>query len=237
MKSTVLLSAVSLLAVSVAPNLARAERRRHGRAAPVAAPTRSTVTSNDARDEAPRSARTAPSSATQSDRDAPANGYTNSGTGAAGGGGVLQPGTRPAFVVGGLGFSVGGGAAFRLQQNIGTHFSGNSSGPWIAGELNETISGAFGMTFGARFGWDIPIGPRSLYITPNLGAGAGFFAGGQDPLGVIDFNLGADVRLVLFDRVALFARPLSVGVSVLPALPNGGVSARYEFLLGAGATF
>ncbi len=152
--------------------------------------------------------------------------------------GVIRPSTHPAWLTGGLGFGVGtgGGGEFRLSQSLGYHFSGTGAGPGLSLELGEGISGAFRFAFGGRFGWDIqPSAAHGIYVQPNVTVGMSL-VGAQQVLAVFETSVGVDGRFVLNDRVMLFVRPLSLGLTVADFGAGIAAGFRYEFLLGAGVT-
>lgn len=160
---------------------------------------------------------------------------------------VLRAGTHPGYVSLGLGPAMGinflsGQVGFVWNFNIGAgyHFSGNSGGAAIGGDIGMRIAavGGFQMTFAPRFSYDIQIGNTGIYVGPTVAVGLGFLAGGGGAGFALEPSLGFDIKFVLADRGLLFVRPLNLG---FPIWMNGNGALgnmSIDFVnFGGGATF
>lgn len=149
----------------------------------------------------------------------------------------LSPGTKPWFFDAGLGWSSGGlnlYTQFKLVQELGYHFSGDSSGPAIGVALSESFGNGFA-TFagGAKFWWDIQIlGDLGLYATPFAVAGVAVATAGSRFLndstqGFFNFQFGAQAKLVINDSWNVFVRPVAFDF-----FAGEYFAWRYDFIAG-----
>ncbi|MBI4702976.1 MAG: hypothetical protein HY744_17810 [Deltaproteobacteria bacterium] len=160
---------------------------------------------------------------------------------------VLRPGSRPMFAVAGFGPSFfglagkyGRGAAltrFRLTQEFGYHFSHTTEGPAIGASIAESFGWGFvGFQPGCKFWWDIqPVKNLGVYIAPTGKLGYALFAGGGAAHG-INFEFGAEGRLVLGDRGFVFLRPISADMVAVFA-PAADFLFDWDVSLGGGLIF
>lgn len=100
----------------------------------------------------------------------------------------------------------------RTALELGGHFERNSGGPALSGCVDFLgRTDWFGMEVGVKFRWDIQI-RRGLafYLTPTFRAGYALFSHNFDAPGHF-FNLqaGFEARMIFFNRLILFFRPLS----------------------------
>ena len=178
--------------------------------------------------------------------------YTYSSTAEAAVPAALRRGTRPLFFNFGLGGNVdfrGYGSGFRLHQEFGGHFSGNSSGPALAIVTQEEFGSwsPFGFTALGKFLWDIqPKSDLALYISPFVSAGyhgyfgyrAGYYGYYYTPrygnaFHFFSTQFGVALKLIINDRFLVWLQFPSVEF-----LANQyGWSARFLFMTGAGVTF
>lgn len=158
---------------------------------------------------------------------------------------VLRPGTRPWEVSIGFGPSIIGvedrhpralrqHVQFKMMQQIGGHFQGDSEGPALGGTLEEAFIHDIRFSAGCKFWWDIKIiDDLGLYLFPEAKAG---FAIWTDPGHDIDpfFNVQAGFggKLILDDRWMVFLKPIT---------PDFYIGRHFVFawdiLLGGGVTF
>ena len=154
---------------------------------------------------------------------------------------ILRPGTRAAMYQGSLGPVVSvnnGSVAGYLSNVIGFHFSGTSSGPALGGVLDLTFATGFvEFILGGRFWWDIPIAHMAIYVAPFvqpgfvIGSANGAFVG-------FDLQFGADLRVLLNNRLILSLRPISFDLQILGTGFGVGVGFAIQFMhLGVGVTF
>ncbi|HHH10471.1 MAG TPA: hypothetical protein ENK23_00125 [Sorangium sp.] len=153
-------------------------------------------------------------------------------------GDILAPGTRPMWVAGAIGPTLGISNLtvnqFKLEQEFGYHFSGDSSGPAIGASIGESFGSGFTvLTPGAKFWWDIQIiDDMAIYVSPSAKLGYGGFFGGGTSVSAFNWELAAEGKVVLGDRGMLFFRP--VGVDFFA--DDNGLAVRYDIMLGGGVT-
>ena len=147
---------------------------------------------------------------------------------------ILRRGTNPMWAS----FTMGGAIAvsntwgqFKIAEEFGYHFSGDSAGPAIAFELQQSFgSNFFVFETGPKFVWDIPIIEGiGLYLSPSMLLG----------LGLVEGTAGVTIqpafrgKLILGDRGMVFFQPFGFDIWA-----NGdAVGVRYEILFGGGVTF
>jgi hypothetical protein len=155
---------------------------------------------------------------------------------------ILAPGTRPMFAALGLGPAIlvapssGGFTQFKLEQEFGYHFSGDSSGPALGLAISESFGGG-GFIFqpGPKFWWDIQIGDYAIYVSPQAKLGYALISGGGTAH-AFNWQLGAEGRIILGDRGLLFFRPLAFDFFAGDAI-GGSFAMRYDLMFGGGVTF
>lgn len=152
---------------------------------------------------------------------------------------LFYPGTDVINPITGQPMSTGGGsvAAYRVDAEVGYHFSGRHDG-FVAAVRQAFYlrDGSIGTTT-LRLGWDIalPLGDGGLELTvaPYAHAGVGYAFSGGDPF--FHFGFGADGRLFFARDLGLYAfvRPIEVSFLV-----NGGTTLpAVSFGAGAGWAF
>jgi hypothetical protein len=137
---------------------------------------------------------------------------------------------------------------FKLIQTFGYHFWGTFEGPAVAVDLQEGFGDDwFSFALMPKFVWDIQIVENlGLYISPY--AALGLIYASVDRLLVeydgagIAFQFGAEGRLILDGRWLVFARPLGFEIHGIhfdyPLVDDDWeTGARYDFMIGGGATF
>ena len=169
---------------------------------------------------------------------------------------VLRPGTHPWYGGLALGGAIGvhnSQSQFKLIEFIGYHFSGNSSGPALGLDIQESFGGgATTLELGPKFLLDIPIIRNlGLYLTPSVMLGYGYVdvggvgcipnyyyggcygGGGGGGSSFFAMQFGFEGKLMLADRAFVFFRPFT-----LDFLVNGdGFAFRWDIMFGGGVTF
>ena len=152
---------------------------------------------------------------------------------------ILRPGTRPMWAALTLGPTIGVSnfqvTQFKLEQEFGYHFSGDSSGPALGVNIGESFGSGFTVVEpGIKFWWDIPLSDEiAIYLSPNAKVGyGGIFAGGGASH-AFNWEAALEGKLILGDRGLLILRPLAFDFFA----GDGGVAVRYDLMLGGGATF
>ncbi len=151
---------------------------------------------------------------------------------------ILDPGTRPMWAALHLGPAIGvvniNVTQFKLEQEFGYHFSGDSSGPALGLNIGESFgSGVFVFTPGAKFWWDIqPASDYAIYIAPQAKIGYGLFTNGAT-LHTFNWSLGVEGRLILGDRGLIVFRPFSLDMYA----GDTDFLMRYDLMFGGGVTF
>jgi len=153
---------------------------------------------------------------------------------------MLDPGTRPAFATFALGPAIGVVdfpiTQFKLEQELGYHFSGDSSGPALGLSIGESFGGGFGSNFvfqpGMKFWYDIQITDMAIYIAPQARIGYVGYFGAGDSHG-FNFGFGAEGKVILGDRGVLFFRPFTLDMMA----NDFGFVMRYDLMFGGGVTF
>lgn len=154
---------------------------------------------------------------------------------------LLEPGTRPMWAALAFGPAIGvvdfPVTQFKLEQEFGYHFSGDSSGPAIGANIGESFAGAGNFVVfqpGAKFWWDFQIlDDMAIYVSPNAKVGyAGFFGGGGSAH-AFNWELAVEGKVLLGDRGLVFFRPLGLDMF---ASENGFIM-RYDLMFGGGVTF
>ncbi len=156
---------------------------------------------------------------------------------------IIEPGTRPMWAALALGPAIGvvdvGVTQFKLEQEFGYHFSGDSSGPAIGANIGESFgSGAVVVQPGAKFWWDIQIlDDMAIYISPNAKLGyGGVFAGGASAHS-FNWQVAAEGKVILGDRGLVFFRPLALDFFAGDGFGLNGFAMRYDLMFGGGVTF
>ncbi len=160
---------------------------------------------------------------------------------------LLRAGTHPGYASIGTGPSMGinflsGGAFFIWNFNLGVgyHFSGNSGGAAIGGDIGMRIPaiGGFQMTFAPRFTYDIQIGNTGIYIGPTVAIGLGFVTSASGSGFALEPSVGVDIKFVLGDRGLLFVRPLNFGFPIWMSGTGVLGNMAIDFVnFGGGVTF
>ena len=162
---------------------------------------------------------------------------------------ILKPSSRPMWFSGGVGpawyglrgrGTFGRRGRFKVGMDWGYHFSGKGEGPAIGVSLEQTFADRlFSLNPAAKFLWDIEIKDMAVYIAPFAKAGYWFGDCDRGCRTSHAFNIGVGVegRVVLWDRLLLFLRPVQVDALVgdLPDTDNFWIN--YSILVGAGVTF
>jgi hypothetical protein len=153
---------------------------------------------------------------------------------------LLRPGTRAMWASVGLGPAAEldtVSTQFKLTQTFGYHFSGSSSGPALALELQESFGkGVLFLEVGPKFVWDIQlIDGIGFYLSPSAMAGFAHASNGGSLSG-FTLQLGVEAKLVLGDRGMVFFRPVCVDII---GLSSGDlhVGSRWDLIFGGGVTF
>jgi hypothetical protein len=151
---------------------------------------------------------------------------------------LMRPGTRAMWAT----FSVAPAmqisdavSQLKIAQAAGWHFFGNSSGPAIAFELQESFgSNLFILELGPKFCWDIPISSDlGIYLSPNAMIGMAYASAyGTSDVG-LDLQFGFEGKMVLADRGLLFFRPMTLDI----AIGDRGTAVRWDIVFGGGVTF
>jgi hypothetical protein len=158
---------------------------------------------------------------------------------------IVSEGTNPFYGGLYLGPAIGigslsGGAAFKLGQIFGYHFSGDASGPALGFRLEETFpSGFFILELGPKFWWDIqPSEDLALYIAPEVYIGyGGAFASGGSGHG-FNFGFGVEGKVILGNVGVITFKPLCFDFIAGDAGRAGsGVAAAYNLMFGGGFAF
>ncbi|MEZ4442393.1 MAG: hypothetical protein R3B72_25085 [Polyangiaceae bacterium] len=152
---------------------------------------------------------------------------------------IIAPGTRPMWAALALGPAIGvvnapGFTQFKLEEEFGYHFSGDSSGPALGVNIGESFGGG-GVVFqpGMKFWWDIQIvDDMAIYISPNAKVGYGGFFGGGAAGHSFNWEIAAEGKVILGDRGLLFFRPFA-----LDFFAGNGFLMRYDLMFGGGVTF
>lgn len=158
---------------------------------------------------------------------------------------LIRPGTKANVFYGGIGPSVGLGrgysaslgSSFTIHNTLGHHFSGDSSGPALGGDIDLRFDGGFGITLGPRFWWDIPIGNMGIYVSPyfRMGFSLLFEQGNTTP--ALNFKGGVRGKVVLNDSFICFLDLSGINGYVLFTSVGTFTFFEYQFLLGGGFIF
>lgn len=162
---------------------------------------------------------------------------------------VLRPATKPLYFTTALGPAIGfalcdtqGNCSGGDPQTValwwnefGYHFSKKGDGPLLAGYFH--LGGKKDIVrlgVGAKFGWDIPIYNKAVFIQPNttLGYGGTFPTGFQDQH-YAAWTLGAQINFRLNNVGIVYVQPITFEV-------NGndvGVLLGWDLLFGGGVQF
>jgi hypothetical protein len=150
---------------------------------------------------------------------------------------LIAPGTRPMWAALALGPAIGikpsGVTQFKLEQEFGYHFQGDSSGPAVGFNIGESFGD--GLTViqpGGKFWWDIAIlEDKAIYLSPSAKLGyGGFFGGGS--FHTFNWQLAVEGKVVLADRAVLYFRPFA-----LDFFAGSEFVVRYDIMFGGGVTF
>lgn len=130
----------------------------------------------------------------------------------------------------------GGFTQFKLEQEFGYHFSGDSSGPALGANIGESFgSGVFLFTPGAKFWWDIqPSSDYAIYITPAVKLGYALGVNGA-AAHAFNWSVGAEGRVILGDRGLIFFRPFTLDMYAGDFIDTFAM--RYDLMFGGGVTF
>ena len=152
---------------------------------------------------------------------------------------IIAPGTRPMWAALALGPAIGvvdfPVTQFKLEQEFGYHFSGDSSGPAIGANIGESFGSGFVVVQpGAKFWWDIQIvDDMAIYVSPNAKIGYGGYFGGGGSAHTFNWEIAAEGKVVLGDRGLVFFRPFALDMFA----GDGGFVMRYDLMFGGGVTF
>jgi hypothetical protein len=155
--------------------------------------------------------------------------------------GMLEPGTRPMFVDVGLGPAIlvlpgGGFTQFKLEQEFGYHFSGDSAGPAIGIAISESFGGSsFIFQPGPKFWYDIQLGDNAIYISPQGKLGYALISAGGTGH-AFNWQFGLEGKLILGDRGLIFFRPLAFDFFA-GDVGSESFLMRYDLMFGGGVTF
>lgn len=160
---------------------------------------------------------------------------------------VLRSGTRPFFAT----FSFGPAInvvdhvdQFKIIQDFGFHFSGNSSGPALGASLAESFGrNWFTLQIGPKFWWDIqPIDGVGFYLAPMAQLGyalstssnprSGPFNGLGRTEHFMNIQIGFEGKLILGDRGMVLFR-----IFTLDMFAGESFAMRYDLMFGGGVTF
>ncbi|MFO0617629.1 MAG: hypothetical protein U0414_33855 [Polyangiaceae bacterium] len=162
---------------------------------------------------------------------------------------VLKPSTKPLYFTTALGPAIGfalcdtvGHCASGTPQTaalwwneFGYHFSGKGDGPFLAGYFHlGGNADAVRLGVGAKFGWDISVYKKAIFIQPNTSIGYGFtspkFAADQH---YAAWTLGAQIKFVLSNVGIIYAQPITFEVDG----NDVGVILGWDLLFGGGVQF
>jgi hypothetical protein len=156
---------------------------------------------------------------------------------------ILRSGTHPMwadFTMGGAINAKDSLSQLKLGQSFGYHFNGDSSGPAIAFDLQESFGDNW-VVFqtGPKFVWDIPVKEGlGLYLSPSFMLGFAVASpSGYDSGKGITIQLGFRGKLLLGDRGFVFFQPMGFDISWLSYNGYSNTGVRYELLFGGGVTF
>lgn len=163
---------------------------------------------------------------------------------------ILQPGQRAFWGAMYLGPAIGANASFtqfKLIQTFGWHFFGESYGPAIAVELQESFGGGgVAIEVLPKFVWDFQIIKNlGLYLSPGVGVGvahitAGYLGGGFTAA-TIQFTFDGKLTLLASSDSAVawevFFRPFSLDIMAGRAGPFSYTAVRLDLLFGGGVIF
>lgn len=162
---------------------------------------------------------------------------------------VLKPATKPLYFTTALGPAIGFAACNTTGDCVsgdpqtvalwwnefGYHFGGKGDGPLIAGYFHlggkkDVIR--FGI--GGKFGWDIPIYNKAIFIQPNTTLGYGLTSvRGFNDQHYVAWTLGAQVNFRLNNVGVVYVQPITFEL-------NGndvGVLLGWDLLFGGGVQF
>jgi hypothetical protein len=162
---------------------------------------------------------------------------------------VLRPSTKPGYFTTALGPAIGFAqcdtaancqtgtpvTAALWWNEVGYHFSGQGGGPFLAGYFHLGGNGdGVRLGVGGKFGVDIPVYNKAVFLEPNTSIGYGFTSpnGGTD-LHYAAWTLGMQLKFVLNDVGIVYAQPITFEVD-----GNGdGVILGWDMLFGGGVQF
>jgi len=158
---------------------------------------------------------------------------------------IIAPGTRPMWGALALGPAIGAvnfpTTQFKLEEEFGYHFSGDSSGPAIGANIGESFAGAgnfVGFQPGAKFWWDIQLlDDMAIYLSPNAKVGYAGFYGGGGALHNFNFEVAAEGKVILADRGLVFFRPIGLDFFVGDGNGLDSFIMRYDMMFGGGVIF
>lgn len=156
---------------------------------------------------------------------------------------VVRPGTRPWVFIFGLGPSLGMHAGgyraarlhqFKLQQDIGGHFSGDAEGPALGASFEESFANShFRFESGVKFWWDIQlVDDLGLYLAPEGRWGFGLSTFSHSTDFFFNMQYGLSGRLILADRAIVFFKPITVDLNI-----GQYVAAYWDIMAGGGVTW
>jgi len=145
---------------------------------------------------------------------------------------LLRSGTKASSFELGLGptFIFGGAVGFGIHLNSSYHFSGDSSGFAIGGDM-DIIAGGGGAIFipGVRATYDVEVS-NGIYISPFGRFGAAIITNGAVGF---DAQFGVSGKVLMNDAFFVSIQP--VGIEIFAG--SGGVIVAYNLSFGGGMTF
>jgi hypothetical protein len=164
---------------------------------------------------------------------------------------VLKPSTKPLYFTTALGPNINfaicdtaGNCASgkpittaEWWNEFGYHFSRKGDGPLIAGYFHLGGNGeGVRLGVGAKFGWDIPVYNKAIFIQPNTTIGYGFTgprAGFGPDQHYAAWTLGAQLKFVLNNVGIVYLQPITFEVDG----NDVGVILAWNLLFGGGVQF
>lgn len=144
------------------------------------------------------------------------------------------------------GYTVEAPNQFKLVQTFGYHFMGQSHGPALALDVQESL-GDHTTVFqvGPKFVWDIPI-VRGLgvYLSPSAMLGYEFASYGrtiyirfEEEQHGLTMQFAFEAKLILGDRGLIFFRPITIDITSGEVRDEWLTFVRWDLLFGGGVTF
>jgi hypothetical protein len=144
------------------------------------------------------------------------------------------------------GYTVEAPNQFKLVQTFGYHFMGQSHGPALALDIQESLGDQTTvLQVGPKFVWDIPI-VRGLgvYLSPSAMLGYAFVS--YERTFIVRFEeeehgltmqFAFEAKLVLGDRGLIFFRPITIDIITGEVRDEWMTFVRWDLLFGGGVTF